>query len=250
MIHRTIAQRFHPHAPLRLVLFSALMALLLALAACREPELIGTDMDSQPAPPFTLTDHRGQTVSLNDLEGRAVALTFIFTNCPDVCPLIVNRMKRAYDELPENVRDDVALVAITVDPERDTPEVMSEYSEKQGLGDNASWYALTGDLATLQNVWRAYYVTPGERYPAEIPSNDNDDHAHDDDSDDHSHGHGDDDEDAGDGEQTVNEDDTEAYWLAHTDVIYIIDPEGRVRVLLRSEATPEDLAHNLRALAR
>jgi protein SCO1 len=254
MTHYTPIQILRARRFTRLGAITILAALALVLASCREPDLIGTDMERQPAPPFTLTDQREQSVSLADLEGQAVALTFIFTNCPDVCPLIVNRMKTAYEELPERVRDDVALVAITVDPERDTPEVMREYTERQGLGDNANWYALTGDLATLQDIWRAYYVAPGERYPADpsalVPS---DDHSHDDhgSEQDDSHDHGDADTDADDGVRTIEDSDTEAYWLAHTDVIYIIDREGRVRVLLRSpDATPETLAHNLEALAK
>lgn len=57
-----------------------------------EPALIGIELDPQPAPDFQLTDHRGQPVDLSDFRGRAVALTFISTDCPDVCPLTAMNM--------------------------------------------------------------------------------------------------------------------------------------------------------------
>jgi protein SCO1/2 len=149
-------------------LISILVALWLILASCSEdPELIGTDMESQQAPPFTLIDHRGETVQLSDLRGKAVAMTFIFTNCPDVCPLIINRMSMAYEQVPDDKKDDIAMVAITVDPERDDPETMAEYLESRSVPDLENWYGLTGDLETLEPIWQAYFVTPGERFPAD-----------------------------------------------------------------------------------
>jgi protein SCO1 len=227
---------------------SVLLAGLLILASCRgEPELIGTDMEGQQAPPFHLIDHRGQEVRLSDLQGKAVALTFIFTNCPDVCPLIVNRMRLAYEDLPDNTKENVALVAITVDPERDTVEAMREYSETRGVGGIENWYALTAPLEVLEPLWEAYFVTPGERYPAdpdivaamEAGEHDPEKFMEDQQSgqeSDHDHGNGED-------------EDGTAYWLAHTDVIYFIDPDGLVQVLLRGDYTSEDLVHNLRILA-
>lgn len=221
--------------------------LMLIIASCSdEPELIGTDMESQEAPPFTLTDHRGDTVTLEDLQGKAVAMTFIFTNCPDVCPLIINRMEVAYEQLSDDARDDVAMVAVTVDPERDDPATMGEYLQSRGVSDIDKWYGLTGDIETLEPIWEAYFVTPGEQYPADPEVQeaiDAGEHDHEEfieegleetPENDHS---------------TPEEEENTAYWLAHTDVIYVIDPENRVQVLMRSGDTPEDLAHNLEILA-
>jgi protein SCO1 len=238
----------------RRVLFGLLFGLLaIGLAACSdEPELIGTDMEEQQAPPFTLTDHRGDTVSLEDLQGRAVAMTFIFTNCPDVCPLIINRMSMAYEQLPDDKRDGVAMVAVTVDPNRDDPQAMAEYLQTRGVIDEHNWYGLTGDLATLEPIWSAYAVTPGPQYPADPDVQaaiEAGEHDHEqfmeeglEDANDHDHEH-----DHGNGDQKEDED--AAYWLAHTAVIYVIDPDGNVRVLMRSGDSPDDLAHNLEILA-
>ena len=225
---------------------------LLALAACSdEPELIGTDMEGQQAPPFTLLDHRGDVVRLSDFQGQAVALTFIFTNCPDVCPLIVNRMRLAYESLPEDVQENVALLAITVDPERDTPEVMREYSETRGVADIPTWHALTADRESLEPLWEAYFVAPGEPIPADpevvaaIEEGEHDpeeflDEQEQADASGEDHDHG--------AEPDAEEDGT-AYWLAHTDVIYFIDTNGDTQALLRGDYSEEDLAHNLRILA-
>ena len=98
-----------------------LVSLAVALVACSEsPKLAGTAFDPpQPAPDFTLTDQRGQSVQLSSYRGDAVALTFIYTNCTDVCPLIAEKLRRAYDALPPATQQKVQLLAVTVDPARD-----------------------------------------------------------------------------------------------------------------------------------
>ena len=237
--------------PLRLIgLGSLVLALAFVVAACSdEPSLIGTDMESQEAPPFTLIDHRGETVTLEDLRGRAVAMTFIFTNCPDVCPLIINRMSVAYEQIPDDRKDGVAMVAVTVDPERDDPETMAEYLQSRSVPDPDNWYGLTGDIETLEPIWEAYFVTPGAQYPADpevqaaIDAGEHDHEAFIEEGQEASNA-----ATTGDDHQHEEEENT-AYWLAHTDVIYVIDDEGRVRVLMRSGDSPEDLAHNLEILA-
>lgn len=188
---------------------------LLAMAAFGgddEVTLTGTDLDEAPAPAFTLTDHRGETVSLVDFEGKAVALTFIYTNCPDVCPLTAENFRAAYELLDEETRDDVALLAVTVDPARDTPEALQAFSDRHRLGDNPNWHALYGDQATLEGVWSAYGIDPGTMLGREGEGGDHN-------------------------------------LLAHTDAVYVIDPDGRERVLMRSDLDPAALAANLEALA-
>lgn len=148
------------------LLLGVVVALVIAIAAVvlwpgNETRLTGTDLGAQVAPDFTLTDQRGETVSLADLEGKAVALTFIYTSCPDVCPLIAEKLRWAYDALPEDQRDDVALLAVTVDPETDTAEALTAFSEAHHLADNPNWHALRGDRATLEAVWMAYGVYGG-----------------------------------------------------------------------------------------
>jgi protein SCO1/2 len=69
-----------------------------------------------PAPGFTLTSQDGQSVSLGDLRGKAVAVTFIYASCPDTCPLLTDKMARVQDALGADFGSKIAFVSITVDP--------------------------------------------------------------------------------------------------------------------------------------
>ena len=71
-------------------------------------------------------------------------MTFIYTSCPDVCPLLTDKMAQVQDELGPDFGAEVAFVSITVDPEHDTPEVLKEYAETFDA-DLGGWGFLTGD---------------------------------------------------------------------------------------------------------
>ena len=113
--------------------------------------------DAAPAPDFVLTDQFGDPFSLADARGRAVALSFLFTNCPDVCPVVTTQLKRLHDDLGEDA-DSVAFVTVSVDPERDDPQAAMRYLERWGVADK--WRYLTGDRAALESVWAAYHISP------------------------------------------------------------------------------------------
>jgi hypothetical protein len=83
-----------------------------------------------PAPPFTLTSQDGKEVALADLRGKVVAVTFIYTGCPDVCPLLTDKMARVQDELGAVFGAKVAFISITLDPENDTPAVLRDYARR------------------------------------------------------------------------------------------------------------------------
>lgn len=80
----------------------------------------------KPAQDFTLTNQYGQKTSLNDYEGKVVLLYFGYTACPDVCPTTLAELKKATELLGDR-SDEVQTIMITVDPERDTVEIMAEY---------------------------------------------------------------------------------------------------------------------------
>lgn len=212
-----------------LAVSSVMLALfgMLVIRSSSEAGLVGTDLGKQPAPDFTLTDQRGQTVSLSDFRGKAVVLTFIYTNCPDVCPAIARNMGTAHELLHEETRDDVVLIAVTLDPLRDTQVALQEFSERNGLADNPNWYALRGEREVLEPVWQAYGIYAGDQPTEEA--------AH----------HG-----AENVEATLLDSGTPPsdYGQGHTDAIYVIDPDGRQRVFLRSGTDPGVLAANLEAL--
>jgi protein SCO1/2 len=115
-----------------------------------------------PAPDFSLTSVEGHPVALRDLRGKVVAVAFIYTSCADVCPLLTERMAQVRDELGPEFGQSIAFVSITVDPERDTPEVLKGYAEAFGAG-SGGWHFLTGDLAAVREVARRYGVAVSGR---------------------------------------------------------------------------------------
>jgi len=105
--------------------------------------------------PFTLTDQNGRTRTERDFRGRLMLVTFGYTNCPDVCPLTVAAIGEALDQLGPQA-DQVAGIFVTVDPQRDTPEVLRGY-----VGSvSDKMVALTGtaeQVAAAARAWRVYY---------------------------------------------------------------------------------------------
>ena len=97
----------------------------------------------RPAPEFTLRDSDGRVVRLADFRGKVVVLNFIYTSCPDVCPLhseAIASIQEAVNGTP--MKDVLQFISITTDPERDTPAVMKSYGPAHGL-DSANWVVLT-----------------------------------------------------------------------------------------------------------
>lgn len=100
-----------------------------------------------PAPEFALVDQLGDTVRTGDLRGTVWVASFVFTNCTGVCPLITAKMARVRDTLAAAgpLGGEVRLVSITVDPARDTPEVLRRYAERFGGSPPKDWAFLTGE---------------------------------------------------------------------------------------------------------
>jgi protein SCO1 len=110
-----------------------------------------------PAPQFALTSQDGARVTLAEFRGKVVAVAFIYTSCPDVCPLLTAKMAQVQDELGSDFGSKVAFVSISVDPENDTPEALQAYAEAHGA-DLAGWTFLTGAPAAVREAARRYGV--------------------------------------------------------------------------------------------
>ena len=82
-----------------------------------------------PAPEFTLTKQDGKRLALKELRGKVLAITFIFASCVDTCPLLTAKMAGIQNRLGSDFGKKVHFVSITVDPERDTPDVLKRYGE-------------------------------------------------------------------------------------------------------------------------
>ena len=113
----------------------------------------------EPMPDFTLIDQDGQPTSLASLRGKVVAVTFIYTRCPlpDYCPRMITNLKAVERRFPDRVGHDVALVAVTFDPQFDTPKRMKEYARFFG-SDKAGWQFLTGSIDEVSRVCSMFGV--------------------------------------------------------------------------------------------
>lgn len=111
--------------------------------------------------PFVLIDANGETFSSASLRGRPQAIFFGYTHCPDVCPTALLDISQALKTLKAE-GDDLAVIFISVDPERDTPEVMKHYVETI----DPRFIGLTGqeaDIARVAKSFRVFYrQLPGE----------------------------------------------------------------------------------------
>jgi protein SCO1/2 len=110
-----------------------------------------------PAPEFTLTDQDGRRVALKELRGKVLAVTFIFASCADTCPLLTAKLAAVQDRLGAAFGPDVRFVSITVDPERDTPEVLKRYAQAH-RANSAGWSFLTGTPAEIRRIAGRYGV--------------------------------------------------------------------------------------------
>ncbi|HEY8548807.1 MAG TPA: SCO family protein [Vicinamibacterales bacterium] len=190
-----------------------ILAMLPLGAACsREPEAPGRAWtedapDSlEPLPiggDFTLTDTDGRPFSLADHRGKAVVLFFGFASCPDFCPAAMSKVKAALGELGED-RSRVLTVFVSVDPERDTPEVLRAYLGNFGIDA----VGVTGSHEELQKVARQYAA----HYEKEETGS------------------------------------AMGYQVVHTTYLFVLDPQGRVRRLIRHDEPAEVLARTLERL--
>ena len=100
--------------------FTFLMAAGPALAAEKNEPL----PEIGPAPAFELTSQDNKPVTLAGLRGKVVAVSFLYTACPDICPLLTQKLVEVQDTLGEDFGHRIVFVSITLDPERDTVEVL------------------------------------------------------------------------------------------------------------------------------
>jgi protein SCO1 len=130
-------------------------------------DITGSDL----GPDFRLTDHNGTPRSLADFRGKVVALFFGYTHCPDVCPTTLSDMARALQILgPDAPR--VQVLFVTLDPKRDTPELLREYVP----AFNPTFLGLRGDAAATAKVTKDFKIYAAER-PGKTPESYTVDHS-------------------------------------------------------------------------
>ncbi len=133
-------------------LLGALGALALILNESAGPR-VQTSGTALIGGPFTLTDQTGKTVTDRDFAGRTKLVFFGFTHCPDICPAELQVMEAALDALGDKA-DKVVPIFISLDPERDTPQVMGDYVKNFG----PRFVGLTGSPEAVAAAAKAYRV--------------------------------------------------------------------------------------------
>ena len=113
---------------------------------------------SGPAPGFVLVDQNNKSVNMSEFEGKIVVITFLYTHCPDICPAITYQMNKLSEELGDEFGESVVFLTMTVDPDRDTPERLSEFAGMY----NASWPFLTSTsdspVGNMSSIWQDYGI--------------------------------------------------------------------------------------------
>jgi protein SCO1 len=110
-----------------------------------------------PAPAFELTAQDGRTLALADLRGKVVVVDFIFTSCTDECPLQTEKLASLQPALGGDFGPRVVFVSISIDPERDTPQVLAAYAARHRAKPQA-WSFLTGRPEQIRGIRRSYGV--------------------------------------------------------------------------------------------
>ena len=183
---------------------SALALLLAALAACnsgatfKSTDITGAEYGKK----LDLTDHTGRARHLEDFRGKVVVLFFGYTHCPDVCPTTLAQTAQAIKTLGADA-DKVQVLFVTVDPERDTAQVLGKYV----TAFDPRFVGLYGDADATRRAAKEFKIFYEKGSGA--PGN---------------------------------------YSMDHSAQSYVIDPQGRLRLMVRPERIAEDLPADLRTL--
>ena len=176
------------------ILAGAALTLAALRPAPEDPFFDATDVTGVPwGQDFQLPGHDGKEHALADFNGKVVALYFGYTRCPDVCPTTMATLAQAVRLLGSDA-ELVQAVFVTVDPKRDTPEVLARYLS----AFDRNFVGLYGDKQAIQRTAREFRVVASR--------------------------------------------------AAHSTPVFLFDRAGRLRLLLRPEATSESIAHDMRVL--
>ncbi|MGD8778608.1 MAG: SCO family protein [Ignavibacteria bacterium] len=187
-----------------------LIALLFSLMGCGNNLSIEGDFGNKQ---FDLLTQDGEMIEFPKLiEGNIAIVGYIFTNCPDICPLTTNNMKRLQDKLNEKNINGVEFVSISFDPEVDRPNVLKKYAELRNL-DESNWTFLTGEKEDIKRLIKAVNVV------------------------------------AVVGDSTVTPQNEKIYYYVHTDRISLVDKKGNIRKsYIGSNANIEEIFRDVKSL--
>lgn len=159
---------------------------------------------------FELVDHRGDTVTFpDDFSGKAILAGYVYTHCPDICPMITFNMRDVEQALDS---EDLYFLSISFDPDRDTPEILADYVKTYQL-DDSRWSMLTGDRKTISILLERLNIVT-VKTPSRFTDSGN-----------------------------------RVYFIDHTDRVTLIDKDGNIRRnYMGSELSSNEVIEDIRAL--
>lgn len=140
---------------LTIVALACVVGVLVGATSIARPVRPSQHPRETPTPDGPLLSHDGRSFAIERLIGKTVVLNFVFTSCPKVCPLQTQALRRVRRALPDRIRQRVHFVSISIDPERDTPEILAAFAARQGV-DLAHWTFVTGSRTALAALARNY----------------------------------------------------------------------------------------------
>jgi protein SCO1/2 len=151
----------------RFLIRLALLAAFAGPAAGHEARAAGRLPVVGPAPDFTLSTQAGERLTLSELRGKVLAVTFIYATCKDTCPVLTAKMVTLQRRLGAAFGPRVRFVAVTVEPEVDTPAVLDAYARRFGA-DLAGWSFVTGAPEEVARVVRSYGAFARRAAPGDV----------------------------------------------------------------------------------
>ncbi len=97
------------------------------------------------------TNHRNETFKLSDFEGKPLVVVMYYGNCVQVCPILIRDANRIFEKVDENLRKEMRVLAVTFDPENDTPDRLKAYAEEKEL-NLPEWHFVTGNRSEIREL--------------------------------------------------------------------------------------------------
>ena len=111
---------------------------------------------AEPTPPLSLHNYLGETVNIDQYRGKAVLVTFLYTNCPDVCPIITSNLRVAQNLMGTANAAKAQVIAVSVDPRGDTAKAVAAFLARHEMTGRMKY--LIGSARELGSVWKAWNV--------------------------------------------------------------------------------------------
>jgi len=130
---------------------SSIIAIVIVIVGCKDSLPIVKSIKKNN---YELVNHDGKQVNFpKDFEGKTLIAGYIFTNCPDICPLTTNNMRLVQEKLNVDENKNVSFVSISFDPLVDTPETLTKFAEIRNL-NLSNWTFLTGDEKVISDLMK------------------------------------------------------------------------------------------------